>query len=165
MSNKIQNLMPAEVWQIFDEMLQIPRPSNHEKKIQEWAVNFGKNLGFETSIDKSGNVVIRKPATKGMENRKGVILQGHLDMVPQKNSDKVHNFENDPIEAFVDGEWVKANGTTLGADNGIGASAALEVLASKTLKHGPLEVLLTATEETGMDGANGLNPGVLRGEI
>jgi dipeptidase D len=110
-------------------------------------------------------VVIKKPATPGMENRKGVILQGHLDMVPQKNSDKKHDFTADPIEAFVDGEWVTANGTTLGADNGIGVSASLAVLASDKIKHGPLEVLLTSTEETGMDGANGLSKGVLDGDI
>lgn len=162
---QIKDIQPKEVWQIFDQMLQIPRPSNHEDKIQEWAVNFGKNLGLETTKDRAGNVIIRKPATRGMENRKGVILQGHLDMVPQKNSDKVHDFTTDPIEAYVDGEWVTANGTTLGADNGIGASAAMAVLASDKIKHGPLEVLLTSTEETGMDGANGLEKGVLSGEI
>lgn len=162
---KIKDIQPTEVWQIFDEMLQIPRPSRHEDKIQEWAVNFGKNLGLETLEDEAGNVVIRKPATPGMENRKGVILQGHLDMVPQKNSDKVHDFTADPIEAFADGEWVKANGTTLGADNGIGVASALAVLASEKRKHGPLEVLLTATEETGMFGAGGLKTGVLKGEI
>jgi dipeptidase D len=162
---QIKDIQPREVWGIFDEMLQIPRPSRHEEKIQEWAVNFGEKLGLETIKDEAGNVIIRKPATPGMEDRKGVILQGHLDMVPQKNSDKEHNFETDPIEAFVDGEWVTANETTLGADNGIGVSSALAVLASGNVKHGPLEVLLTATEETGMDGANGLKPGVLNGEI
>ena len=142
MSKKIQNLKPIEVWQIFDQMLAIPRPSKHEEQIQEWAVNFGKSLGLETIKDEAGNVIIRKPASPGMENRKGVILQGHLDMVPQKNSDKKHDFTADPIEAIIDGEWVTANGTTLGADNGIGVSSALAVLASKTLKHGPVEVLL-----------------------
>ncbi|MGM0621995.1 MAG: aminoacyl-histidine dipeptidase [Bacteroidota bacterium] len=162
---QIKNIQPTEVWQIFDQMLQIPRPSNHEEKIQDWAVNFGKSLGLETSIDDSGNVIIRKPATPGMEDRKGVILQGHLDMVPQKNNEKTHDFENDPIKAFVEDDWVTANGTTLGADNGIGVSSALAVLASDKVKHGPLEVLLTATEETGMDGANGLKAGVLNGDI
>lgn len=162
---QIKNIQPTEVWSIFDQMLQIPRPSNHEDAIQEWAVNFGKSLGLETLKDEVGNVIIKKPATPGMENRKGVIFQGHLDMVPQKNSDKAHDFKNDPIEAFVDGDWVTANGTTLGADNGIGASAAMAVLASQTLKHGPVEVLLTATEETGMDGANGLKGGLLNGDI
>ncbi len=156
---KIKDIKPVEVWSIFDQMLQIPRPSHHEEKIQDWAENFGKNLGLETIKDEVGNVIIRKPATPGKENCKGVVLQGHLDMVPQKNSDKTHDFEKDPIEAIVDGDWVKANGTTLGADNGIGVSAAMAVLASKTIKHGPVEVLLTATEETGMDGAEGLKAG------
>ena len=162
---KINEIKPVEVWQIFDQMLSIPRPSGHEEKIQKWAENFGKKLGLETLKDDAGNVIIRKPATPGMENRKGVVLQGHLDMVPQKNSDKEHDFTGDPIEGVLDGGWVRANGTTLGADNGIGVSSALAVLAAKNLKHGPLEVLLTATEETGMDGANGLQPGVLQGEI
>lgn len=165
MENKISGLEPKVLWGIFSQMLQIPRPSRHEEEIQNWAENFGKNLGLETIKDEVGNVIIRKPATPGMENRKGVILQGHLDMVPQKNSDKEHNFETDPIEAIIDGEWVKANGTTLGSDNGIGVSAAMAVLASDKIKHGPVEVLLTATEETGMDGANGLKPGLLNGEI
>jgi dipeptidase D len=162
---QIKDIKPTEIWSIFDQMLQIPRPSNHEDKIQEWAVNFGESLGLETIKDEIGNVIISKPATAGMENRKGVIFQGHLDMVPQKNSDKEHDFVTDPIEAFVDGDWVTANGTTLGADNGVGVSSALAVLASKTIKHGPVEVLLTATEETGMDGAKGLKDGVLKGDI
>jgi dipeptidase D len=162
---QIKDIQPTEVWSIFDQMLQIPRPSRHEEKIQEWAVNFGESLGLETIKDEVGNVIIKKPATPGMENRKTVVLQGHLDMVPQKNSDKVHNFETDPIEAFVEDGWVTANGTTLGADNGIGVSSAMAVLASKTIKHGPVEVLLTATEETGMDGANGLKGGLLDADI
>jgi dipeptidase D len=162
---QIKNISPVEVWKIFDQMLQIPRPSGHEKEIQDWAVNFGESLGFETIKDEAGNVIIRKGATPGMERRKGVILQGHLDMVPQKNSDKKHDFTTDAIEAFIEGGWVTANGTTLGADNGIGVSASLAVLASETIKHGPLEVLLTATEETGMNGANGIKPGILKGEI
>jgi dipeptidase D len=161
----IKNIQPTEIWGIFDQMLQIPRPSSHEEKIQNWAENFGKNLGLETLKDEAGNIIIRKPATPGMENRKGVILQGHLDMVPQKNSDKKHDFKTDPIEAVVDGEWVKANGTTLGADIGIGVAAAMGVLASQNIKHGPGEVLLTATAETGMDGANGLASGILTGDI
>lgn len=165
MDNEIKNIQPKEVWGIFHQMTQIPRPSKHEEKIQEWAENFGKNLGLETIKDEVGNVIIRKPATEGMENRKGLIFQGHLDMVPQKNSDKKHDFITDPIEAYIDGEWVTANGTTLGADNGIGVSSALAVLASKTIKHGPVEVLLTATEETGMDGAKGLKAGILQGDI
>ncbi len=163
--SEIKNIKPTEVWSIFEQMTQIPRPSNHEDKIQDWAVKYGKDLGLETIKDEVGNVIIRKPASSGMEDCKGVIFQGHLDMVPQKNSDKEHDFVTDPIEAFVDGDWVTANGTTLGADNGIGVSSALAVMASKTIKHGPLEVLLTATEETGMDGAMGLKAGVLQGDI
>ncbi|MBT3386041.1 MAG: aminoacyl-histidine dipeptidase [Prolixibacteraceae bacterium] len=162
---KIKDIQPREVWSIFDQMLQIPRPSNHEDKIQDWAVNFGESLGLETIKDEIGNVIISKPATSGMENLKGVIFQGHLDMVPQKNSDNNHDFASDPIEAFIEDGWVTANGTTLGADNGIGVSSALAVLASKTIKHGPVEVLLTATEETGMDGAKGLKDGILKGDI
>jgi dipeptidase D len=122
-------------------------------------------LGLETVADKIGNVIIRKPATPGMENRQGIVLQGHIDMVPEKNSDKVFDFLKDPIEAFVDGEWVTANGTTLGADNGMGVAATMAVLASKTLKHGPIEALLTIDEETGMTGAFGLEAGVLKGDI
>ncbi len=163
--SEIKNIEPKEVWGIFSQMLEIPRPSNHEDKIQDWAVKFGESLGLKTIKDEVGNVIIRKPATPGMENRKGVIFQGHLDMVPQKNSDKEHDFVNDPIDAFVDGGWVTANGTTLGADNGIGVSAAMAVLASKGLVHGSVEALFTATEETGMDGANGLKPGLLQGDI
>jgi len=165
MSKEITNLEPKDLWRNFYELTQIPRPSHHEERIREFVYQFGKKLNLETIRDEAGNIIIRKPATPGMENRKGVILQGHLDMVPQKNSDKEHDFMTDPIEALVDGDWVTANGTTLGADNGIGVSAALAVLASDTLEHGPLEALFTATEETGMDGAEGLKAGVLNGEI
>ena len=163
--SEIKNLQPTEIWSIFDQMCAIPHPSYHEDAIQEWAVNFGKNLGLETIHDEAGNVIIKKPATPGMENRKTVVLQGHLDMVPQKNSDKDHDFTKDPIEPYVDGDWVTANGTTLGADNGVGASSAMAVLASTTIKHGPIEVLLTANEEAGMDGANALKGGLLDADI
>jgi dipeptidase D len=165
MSNEISKLNPLELWENFYQLTRIPRPSNHEEQIRKYLFDFGKNLGLETAQDKSGNVIIRKPATPGMENRKGVILQGHLDMVPQKNSDKDHDFAKDPIETVIDGEWVRANGTTLGADNGIGVAAAMTVLASKDLAHGPIEGLFTATEETGMDGAKGLEAGWLKGDI
>lgn len=165
MSNEILALEPKLLWNYFYQLTKIPRPSNHEEKVQEFIFNFGQELGLETIKDDAGNIILRKPATPGMENRKGVIIQGHLDMVPQKNSDKVHDFFKDPIEAYIDGEWVTANGTTLGADNGIGVAAAMAVLASDNLKHGPIEGLFTATEETGMDGAEGLKPGVLKGEI
>ena len=150
MSNEITKLTPNEVWANFYELTRIPRPSHHEEQIRKFIADFGKKLGLETMQDEAGNVIIRKPATAGMENRKGIILQGHLDMVPQKNSDKEHDFTKDPIETIVDGEWVKANGTTLGADNGIGVASAMAVLASKNIAHGPIEALFTATEETGM---------------
>jgi dipeptidase D len=153
------------LWENFYQLTRIPRPSNHEEQIRKFVYDFGKNLGLETVQDKAGNIIIRKPATPGMEKRKGVILQGHLDMVPQKNSDKEHDFTKDPLETMVDGEWVRANGTTLGADNGIGVAAIMAILASKNLVHGPIEGLFTATEETGMDGAIGLQPGWLKGDI
>jgi len=126
---------------------------------------FGENLGLETIIDEVGNVIIKKPATPGMEDRKGVVLQGHLDMVPQKNSDTDHDFEKDPIDAYIDGDWVTAKGTTLGADNGIGAAAAMAVLEATDLVHGPVEGLFTIDEETGMTGAFGLKPGLLDGDV
>ncbi len=163
--NNLQNLEPKQVWGIFHEITQIPRPSKKEQKIADYVKKFAADHKLETVVDKTGNVIIKKSATKGMENRKGVILQAHLDMVPQKNSDKKHDFEKDPIEALVDGEWVRANGTTLGADNGIGVAAAMAVLASKDIPHGPIEVLFTIDEETGMTGAFGLKKGLLRGDI
>ena len=165
MNNEISKLNPVELWENFYQLTRIPRPSHHEEQIRKYLVDFGKGLGLETVQDKSGNVIIRKPATPGMEKCKGVILQGHLDMVPQKNSDKDHDFAKDPIETVIDGEWVRANGTTLGSDNGIGVAAAMAVLASKDLAHGPVEGLFTATEETGMDGAIGLEAGWLKGSI
>ncbi len=164
MSN-IKSLKPESLWSNFHELTQIPRPSKKEDKAAAWAKAFGEKLGLETIVDAIGNVIIRKPASPGMENLMGVVLQGHLDMVPQKNSDKKHDFEKDPIETVVDGEWVRANGTTLGADNGIGVAAALAVLQDKSLKHGPLEVLLTIDEETGMTGAFELKPNLLKGDI
>jgi dipeptidase D len=165
MSNSITNLEPKLIWKHFYSLTQIPRPSKHEKAVIDFVESFGKNLGLETIVDKVGNVIIRKPATPGMENRKGIILQGHLDMVPQKNSDKVHDFTKDPIEAYIDGEWITANGTTLGADNGIGVAAAMAVLEDKNLVHGPVEALFTIDEETGMTGAFNLQPGILKGDI
>lgn len=163
--NDIRQLEPKPLWGFFHQITQIPRPSKKEKLISEYVVKFASDHKLETIVDKTGNVIIRKPATKGMEKRKGVILQAHLDMVPQKNSDKKHDFEKDPIEAIIDGEWVRANGTTLGADNGIGVAAAMAILASKDIPHGPLEVLLTIDEETGMTGAFGLKKGLLHGDI
>ncbi|MEI7748211.1 MAG: hypothetical protein WCI81_03955 [Chlorobiaceae bacterium] len=130
MSHNILQLNPPAVWKHFYRLTQIPRPSGKEGHIREFIADFGKNLGLETLVDNVGNVIIRKPATSGMENRQGVILQGHLDMVPQKNTGKQHDFEQDPIETVLDGEWVTANGTTLGADNGLGVAAAMAVLES-----------------------------------
>jgi dipeptidase D len=161
----IRKLEPKDLWNYFYDITQIPHPSKKEKKIAEYMVKFGKEHKLETIVDKVGNVIIRKPASKGMENRKGVILQTHLDMVPQKNNDKKHDFEKDPIQTIIDGDWVKANGTTLGSDNGIGVAATLAMLASKEVKHGPLEALFTIDEETGMTGVFGLKKGLLKGDI
>lgn len=161
----ILQLAPQNVWKHFYSLTQIPRPSGHMAQITEFLVNFGKGLGLESFVDEIGNVIIRKPATPGMENRKGVILQAHMDMVPQKNNDTVHDFTKDPIQTYIDGDWVKAKGTTLGADNGLGVAAIMAVLEDKNLKHGPLEALITKDEETGMYGAFGLKPGTLNGEI
>lgn len=165
MSNQITGLKPEAVWRHFYSLTQIPRPSKKEGKIIEFMRNFGESLGLETIVDSVGNVIIRKPATPGMENRKGVVLQSHLDMVPQKNSDKTHDFEKDPIETVIDGDWVRANGTTLGADNGMGVAAIMAVLESKDLQHGPVEALFTIDEETGMTGAFQLKSGLLHGDI
>ena len=161
----ILQLAPQNVWKHFYSLTRIPRPSGHVEQVTEFLVNFGKELGLESFTDEVGNVIIRKPATPGMENRRGVILQAHMDMVPQKNDDTVHDFTKDPIETWIDGEWVKAKGTTLGADDGLGVAAAMAVLEAKDLKHGPLEVLITKDEETGMYGAFGLKEGTLKGDI
>lgn len=161
----ILQLAPQNVWKHFYSLTRIPRPSGHVEQVTEFLVNFGKELGLESFTDEVGNVIIRKPATPGMENRRGVILQAHMDMVPQKNNDTVHDFTKDPIETWVDSEWVKAKGTTLGADDGLGVAAAMAVLEAKDLKHGPLEVLITKDEETGMYGAFGLKEGTLKGDI
>jgi len=165
MSAEIKNLNPSSLWEIFFELTQIPRPSKMEHRAVIYAKEFGEKLELKTYVDKTGNVIIKKPATSGYENRQGVILQAHLDMVPQKNSDTEHDFENDPIDAYIDGDWVKARGTTLGADNGMGIAAALAILQDKGLKHGPIEVLLTVDEETGMTGAFQLERGILDGKI
>ncbi|MCX6270217.1 MAG: aminoacyl-histidine dipeptidase [Bacteroidetes bacterium] len=165
MNEEILALQPSGIWKYFRELLNIPRPSKKEEKVIKYMKEFGENLGLQTVVDEVGNVIIRKNATPGMENRQGVILQGHLDMVPQKNTDTVHDFEKDPISAWVDGEWVKAKGTTLGADNGMGVAATMAVLSAKDLQHGPLEALFTIDEETGMTGAFNLKPGLLHGDI
>ena len=156
MSKCICTLEPKAIWENFYKLTQVPRPSNHEEKAREFVMNWAKENGIHAEMDEANNILLSKPATPGMENRKGVILQGHLDMVPQKNEDKQHDFTKDPIEAYIDGEWVTADGTTLGADNGIGVATGMAILLSKDIPHGPVEVLITATEETGMDGANGI---------
>ncbi len=165
MAAEIRNLSPQHVWGYFHDLTQIPRPTGHMDAVTRYILAFGKESGLETLQDKTGNIVIRKPATPGMEHCKTVIIQGHLDMVPQKNAATVHNFETDPIDAYIDGDWVTARDTTLGADNGIGVALALAVLSDNTLKHGPVEALFTVDEEVGMDGAFGLKPGFLKGEI
>ena len=165
MSNTIANLEPKLLWKHFYSLTQIPRPSKKERAAVDFIAKFGKDLGLETIVDEVGNVIISKPATPGMEDRKGIILQGHIDMVPQKNSDVDHDFEKDPIKTYIDGEWVTAEGTTLGADNGIGVAAAMAVLEDKSLVHGPVEALFTVDEETGMTGAFNLQPNVLKGDI
>ena len=165
----IRKLEPRNVWNNFHSLTQIPRPSGHTQKVADFLVKFGKNLGLESFKDECGNVIIRKPATPGMEGRKGIVLQAHMDMVPQKNNDKEHDFTKDPISTRIvkedDGEWVYACGTTLGADDGLGIAAAMSILESKELKHGPIEALFTVDEETRMVGAKALKPGVLGGEI
>ena len=165
MSKDILKLKPEAVWKSFYELTQIPRPSKKEEKVRAFLKKFGEDLGLETIVDEIGNVIIKKPATEGMEDRKGIILQGHMDMVPQKNSDTDHDFEKDPIDAYIDGDWVTARGTTLGADNGMGVAAAMAVLEDKELAHGPVEALITMDEETGMTGAENLKAGVLDGDI
>jgi len=165
MNKDLSSLKPQALWRHFETLTQIPRPSKKEERIIRVVKEFGEKLGLETIVDEVGNVIIKKPATPGMEDRKGVVLQGHLDMVPQANSDRVFNFETDPIEAFIDGEWVTANGTTLGADNGMGVAAAMAVLEATDIEHGPIEALFTIDEETGMTGAFGLKPDVLKGDI
>lgn len=163
--SEIRNLKPECIWRNFHSLTQVPRPSGHLEKIQQFLLDFAKQAGVEAFKDEAENIVMRKPATPGMENRKTVILQAHMDMVPQKEKTSTHNFETDPIETYIDGDWVKAKGTTLGADNGLGVAAIMAVMEATDLKHGPIEALITADEETGMYGANGLQPGMLKGEI
>ena len=158
-------LKPALVWKHFAEICNIPHPSHSEEKIRQYVVDFAKANGIEYKVDEACNVYMRKAATPGMEDCKGIVLQAHLDMVPQKNNDKEFDFLTDPIEAYIDGEWVTANGTTLGADNGIGAAAILAVFEDDSVEHGPIEALFTASEETGMCGAFGLKGDLLKGDI
>lgn len=165
----LSQLKPAKLWQLFEKICSIPHPSKHEQKISLWIQSWAKELGLEVKEDKVGNLFIKKPATKGMEDRQGIVLQAHMDMVPQKNNDTNHDFLTDPIRPYIvqenDGDWVTAEGTTLGADNGVGLASALAVLASDDIAHGPLEVLVTIDEEAGMTGAFGLESGWLDGDI
>lgn len=163
--SSITELSPKLIWQWFAKICAIPHPSHHEQALADFIINWAKQKQFWVEQDKAGNILIRKPATAGMENRQLVALQAHLDMVPQANKNTPHNFLTDPIQPYVDGEWVKAKGTTLGADNGIGMASCLAVLDSDDLAHPALEVLLTASEETGMGGALGLQPNWLHSEV
>ncbi|MDB1144985.1 MAG: aminoacyl-histidine dipeptidase [Alcaligenaceae bacterium] len=165
MKSELLSLKPEALWQYFYQLTQVPRPSKHEDKIQAFMKDFGLSLGLETIHDETGNIIIKKPATSGYEDRAGVVLQAHLDMVPQANNDTPHDFVNDPIHAYIDGEWVTAKGTTLGADNGIGVAAIMAILADTEIPHGPIEALFTCDEETGMTGAFGLQNNVLNGDI
>lgn len=163
--SKIENLSPECIWRNFDALTQVPRPSGHLEKVQQFLLDFAKKVGVEAFKDSANNIVMRKPASPGMENRKTVMLQAHMDMEPQKTPDSTHNFETDPIQTWIDGDWVKTKGTTLGADDGLGISAIMAVMEDKTLKHGPIEALCTADEETGMYGANDLPTGQMTADI
>ncbi|MDG2073500.1 MAG: aminoacyl-histidine dipeptidase, partial [Polaribacter sp.] len=165
MNSEIRNLEPKVIWNNFADLNAVPRPSKKEERVIAFMVNFGKKLHLETVVDNVGNVIIKKPATARFENRKTVVMQSHLDMVHQKNSDTIFDFDKQGIEMYVDGDWVTAKGTTLGADNGLGVAAIMSVLESKTIEHPPLEALFTIDEETGMTGAKGLEAGYLDGEI
>ncbi len=162
---KIAELEPKEVWSQFSEILKVPRPSKKEEKIIKYLLDFAEKHGLEAKKDDAGNVLIKKPASPGYENRQTVVLQSHVDMVCEKNSDVKHDFEKDPIDAYVDGEWVKAKGTTLGADDGIGIATQLAILASDRIEHGPLECLFTVDEETGLTGAFNLQKDFFEGKI
>jgi len=165
MGKVLGHLKPEMVWNYFEEICKYPRPSKKEEKIAEYVFSVGKQLGLQTEKDKFGNVLIRKPATPGKENLKTVVLQGHLDMVGEKNRDVEHDFDKDPIYPYIDGDWVKAKGTTLGADNGIGVAVALAVLEAKDIEHGTIECLFTLDEETGLTGASSLKKGWLKADI
>ncbi len=163
--SEIKNLSPECIWKNFDALTQVPRPSGHPEKVQQFLVDFAKRVGVEGFVDPAGNVVMRKPATPGYENRKTVLLQAHFDMVPQKAPDSTHCFETDPIETYIEDGWVHAKGTTLGADDGMGVAAIMAVMESTDLKHGPVEALITRDEETGMYGVNDLPEGELHSDI
>ena len=165
MSEAVRNLEPKIVWNHFADLNAVPRPSKKEERVIQFMVDFGKKLNLDTLVDNVGNVIIKKPATNGFENRKTVVLQSHLDMVHQKNNDTVFDFDKEGIKMLVDGDWVKADGTTLGADNGLGVAAIMSVLSSDDLQHPNIEALFTIDEETGMSGTMGLEGGILKGDI
>ncbi len=162
---EIKNLKPECVWRNFYDLTRVPRPSGHLDAVKKFLLEFAQRVGVEAFEDDANNIIMRKPATPGMENRKTVMIQAHMDMVPQKSKDSNHNFLTDPIETWIDGEWVKAKNTTLGADDGLGVAAIMAVMEDKEMKHGPIEGLITADEETGMFGANDLKPGILHSDI
>ena len=162
---EVKDLKPQLVWQAFDEITKVPRPSCHEEKIREYLIEYAKKHSVEYKTDDVGNVVMKKNATPGYEHAPTVVLQAHMDMVAEKNGDVCHDFLNDPIQTYIDGEWVRAKGTTLGADNGIGMAAALAVMADNELKHGPLEALFTVNEEIGLEGAENLGKDMISGKI
>ncbi|WP_298765896.1 aminoacyl-histidine dipeptidase [uncultured Polaribacter sp.] len=165
MSLAVRNQEPKEVWNMFANLNAVPRPSKKEERVIQFMIDFANQLNLENFVDKVGNVIVRKPATKGFENRKTVVLQSHLDMVHQKNNATVFDFDKEGIQMIVDGDWIKADGTTLGADNGLGVASIMAILASKTIEHPNLEALFTIDEETGMTGAMGLEAGILKGDI
>ena len=165
MSELVKKLEPKIIWNHFANLNAIPRPSKKEEQVIEFMMNFGKDLHLETFTDSVGNVIIRKPATKNFENRKTIVLQSHLDMVHQKNGTTIFDFDNEGINMLIEGDWVTADGTTLGADNGMGVAAIMSVLSSKKIQHPKIEALFTIDEETGMTGAMGLEAGLLEGEI
>lgn len=162
---KITDLEPKLIWECFDEITKVPRPTHHLEKMKKFLIDWAEKHHISYSVDEVGNVVMRKAATPGYENSPTVILQGHQDMVAEKNGDKVHDFLNDPITTIVEGDWVKADGTTLGADNGLGCATAMAVLLDESLTHGPIEALFTVDEEQGLIGANGLQPGFVTGSV
>ncbi len=162
---EVRSLAPKRIWNHFEDLNAVPRPSKKEERVIEFMMNFGKELGLETIQDSVGNVLIKKPATPGMENRKTVVIQGHVDMVHQKNNDTDFDFLTQGIQSYVDGDWVRAKGTTLGADNGMGVAASMAILSSTDLEHPAIEALFTVDEETGMTGALELQPGFLSGDI
>lgn len=164
-TTEILNLSPKNVWKYFHKLNQIPRPTGRMQEVTQFVIEFGKSLNLETQQDKVGNVLIKKPATKGYESHPAIIIQSHLDMVPQKNSDVDHDFTKDPIQTYIDGEWVKAKSTTLGADNGLGCAMMMSLLEDGMVNHPPIEALFTIDEEVGMDGAFGLEPGFLKGTM